>query len=437
MDVQYAQINFVDMPNAVQSEIRANNLVDLTMADEDYFPVLIANYILGGGFGSYINMNLREKHGFTYGARSGVDSDKWTKGNFGVSTKVRNAVTDSAVVEIMKEIKRIREEDVSDENIETAKSKYLGDFIMATENPQTIARYAINIKTNKLPDDFYKNYIAKINAVTKADIKRVANTYFRPDNLRFVIVGKGVEVADKLEALKHNGKSVPVFYFDKEGDKVDKPNFDKPVPQGVTAKTVLQGYVNAVADAKTLENIKTVMINAKGEVQGMALDLEIKQSGTDKYALSIGMGGNVMSKQVYNNGTGYVMAQGQKVTLDTNQLATLKGEAGVLPERNLLNSTDVRLVGIEAVNGVDAYVVQLSENKKGYYSVADGLKIQEIAVQEMGGQTFQTTVGYSDYRDVKGAKFPFLISQSMMGQAIDFKVDSIKLNEGVTDADFQ
>src|SRR5690606_5217975 len=105
-NVQYTQISFIDMPNAVQSNISVTNNVSLKMDDPDYHAVLIANKILGGGFDSYLNMNLREEHGYTYGARSSVGTDRYGASRFTAGTSVRNAVTDSAVVESLKEIKR-------------------------------------------------------------------------------------------------------------------------------------------------------------------------------------------------------------------------------------------------------------------------------------------------------------------------------------------
>ena len=177
-NVSETQINFIDLPSAVQSEIQVTNLIDLKMSHPDYFPLLVANSILGGDFGSYINMNLREEHGYTYGAFSTFKTDKWTKGSFSIKTKVGNAVTAPAISEILKEVKRIQTTIVSEEKLAQAKAQYLGQFVLATERPQTIANYAINIKVRNLPKDFYKNYIAKINAVTKEDVQRVANSYF-------------------------------------------------------------------------------------------------------------------------------------------------------------------------------------------------------------------------------------------------------------------
>ena len=215
-NVSKLQINLVDVPNAVQSEITLVNTVNLKMSDSDFFPVVIANQILGGDFNSYLNMNLREQNGWTYGARSSIGAGKHTT-KFYAKSAVRNAVTHSAVVEFIKEIKRIRTEKVTDEVLETVKAGYIGRFVMQVEKPQAVARYALNTETENLPVDFYEKYIHTINAVTTDDILRVANKYFLIDNTRIVIVGKASEVVPGLETL-----DIPLFYFDKYGAPSEK-----------------------------------------------------------------------------------------------------------------------------------------------------------------------------------------------------------------------
>ena len=156
-DVASTQINFVDMPDAVQSELAVLNITNLQTNSEDHHAALVANYILGGAFNSYLNMNFKEENGWTYGARSSIARNKWTSATFRATTSVRNAVTDSAVVETLKEINKIRDEFVSDEMLATAKAKYLGNFIMSTENKSLLADFAVNIKTLNLPDNFLKH----------------------------------------------------------------------------------------------------------------------------------------------------------------------------------------------------------------------------------------------------------------------------------------
>lgn len=214
-NVAHTEINLIDLPTAVQSEIRLTNLITLSMNHPDYFPMLIANSILGGDFGSYINMNLREAHGYTYGASSGFKIDKWTKGAFSIKTKVSNAVTAPAIIETLNEIKRIQTQEVSAEKLSQAKAQYIGQFVMATERPQSTANYAINIRTQQLPANFYKNYIASLSSVTQADVQRVANTYFMLQNMRIIVVGKADEIKNSLEKAIFENSEMPVYQYNK------------------------------------------------------------------------------------------------------------------------------------------------------------------------------------------------------------------------------
>ena len=183
------------------------------MNDKDYFAAILANQILGGGGEGRLFLNLREKHGWTYGSYSNLGASKYIS-KFSSTASVRNAVTDSAVVEIFNELKRIRTDLVSAEDLKNAKAKYIGNFVMQIEKPATIARYALNIKTLGLPEDFYENYVKNINAVTPEEIRNAANKYFLADNTRVVIVGKATEVLPGLEAMSAKEK-MPIFYFDK------------------------------------------------------------------------------------------------------------------------------------------------------------------------------------------------------------------------------
>ena len=97
--------------------------------------------------------------------------------------------------------------------LENAKSKFAGDFVLRLEQPSTIANYALNIKTNDLSDDFYETFLQKINAVTAEDIQRVANKYYQTNNMRIVVAGKASEIAENLEKIEFNGKTLPVKYY--------------------------------------------------------------------------------------------------------------------------------------------------------------------------------------------------------------------------------
>ena len=430
-DVGFSQINFVDMPNAVQSEVAVVNLVNLKMTDPDYFPALVANQILGGDFNSYLNMNLREAHGWTYGAGSSIRGDKrLTK--FEASTQVRNAVTDSTVVEIFKEYKKIRTEKVTDEMLASVKAGYIGRFVMQIEKPQTIAGYALRIQTQNLPADFYENYIKNINAVTADDVLRVANKYFMADNSRILIVGKGADVVPALGKLK-----IPILFFDKYGNAVEKPVFKKEVPKGMTAKTVLDNYIKAIGGEKAAIAVKTIaMVGSTTIPQAPApLSFNSKIDVKGKLAVEIAMGGMSLMKQVVNEKGAFVVQQGQKVELKGKDLEDMKAVATPIEELNLLKKPEVSLTGIETINGTEAYALKNGKTTL-YYDVKSGLKIADVITIEQGGKTMNKTNSYLDYREVKGVKVPFNMIQNV-GFELNIKMTDVKINEGVSDADFQ
>ncbi|SEA48520.1 M16 family metallopeptidase [Psychroflexus halocasei] len=433
-DAQYTQINFVDMPNAVQSQIIVQNTVDLKMSDADYFPVIVANQILGGSFGSYLNMNLREDKGYTYGARSSIGSSRYAA-RFRASAGVRNAVTDSSVVEFVKEIKRIRTEDVDKDKLEDVKKKFAGSFVMQLENPSTVANYALNIKTKKLPEDFYETFLEKINAVTVADIKRVANKYLKVDNLRIIVTGKGSEVVENLEKVTVDGKRVPVLYYDKKANKIDKPEFTKPIPEGVDAASVYQNYIKAIGGKDKAENVNTVYLKGDATVPGATFQYQEKRTKSGKSSVELKMGGNTVQKMIFDGEKGYQVAQGQRMDYTEEQNMANKKIAGAVRELNVADG--VELVAIESIDGQDAYAVKINETTKEFYSVETGLKIQTATTVEQMGQTATTTIDYSDYKEVKGIKFPFKLTQKVGPMEIEINIEEVKVNEGVSDKDFE
>lgn len=428
-DVQYSQINFVDMPNAVQSEISVVNVVNLKMTDKEYFATLLANQILGGGGEGRLFLNLREAHGWTYGAYSSVSPNKYVS-SFQSSTSVRNAVTDSAVVEIFNEIKKMRKDLVSAEDLKNAKAKYIGNFVMQIEKPATVARYALMTQTQKLPDNFYENYIQNINAVTPEDLRAAANKYFLADNSRVVIVGKAADVLPGLEKTK-----IPIFYFDKYGNPTEKPAVNKAVPAGVTAKSVLDNYIKAVGGEKAVKAVKTVYTKSTGVVQGAPLELTVKVSADKKQFVEMKAMGMSMMKQVVTEKSGYRVQQGQRVEITGEDLKDLQEGAMPFEELNLVNDKDVKLKGIEAINGNDAYAI-VKGSTTYYYDVKSGYKVAETREEEQMGQKMTQTTYYSDYKDVKGIKIPHKINMNV-GIELDMTVVEAKINEGVTPADFQ
>ncbi|NDV70338.1 pitrilysin family protein [Dysgonomonas sp. 25] len=427
VNLKASEINIVDVPNAVQSEISVNNLISLKMTDPDYFAALLANHILGGGGEGRLFLNLREAHGWTYGSYSGIQGDKYMS-DFTAQASVRNAVTDSAVVEILNEVKKIRTELPTQQELDLAKAKYIGSFVMNAEKPQTIASFALRIKTQKLPDNFYQDYIKKVNAVTLEEVQAAAKKHMSFDNTRIVIVGKATEITPALERL-----NIPIKYFDKFGNPAAKPEV-KTVSGDVSAQSVLQKYIDAVGGAAAMNNVKTVSLSMKATIQGQTISINGKQTADGKSLQEMSAMGMTMMKSVCDGKTGYIIVQGQKQELAGDELENMKKP--IFPELSQLNSDKAQLAGIENINGADAYKV-MDGNSTSFYDVKSGLKIAEETTREANGRQMTTRTYLNDYKEVNGVKFPFKHTTNMMGMDVEMTTDYLKVNEDVSDADFK
>jgi len=430
------EINFIDMPNAVQSEVSVDFTTEIKKTDPDYFPVILANNILGGGGQARLFLNLREDKGYTYGSYSSVSTNKYRRSRMRAFASVRNAVTDSSVVELVKEIEKIRDLPVSQEELDQAKAKYVGDFVLALERPSTIAQYALSILTEGLPSDFYTTYLEKINAVSVEDIQRVTQKYFHLNNARIFVTGKGSEVLENLEKAAPLGTTLPIKFYDKYGEDMDRPDYDSELPEGVNVTSVINAYFDAIGGKDKAEAVQSKKEIATASMQGMTLEIESKRTNSQQSFLAVKMMGNVMQKQVINKTEGYNEAQGQRMPMDADALVKALPDTAVFVEL-ALDPDQISLAGIVDVNGTKAYEVNVSENKSYFYSIESGLKIKVSETQEMQGNTITQETMISDYKAIDGILFPHTITQSFGPQKIDFITSSIELNVSFSDEDFK
>jgi zinc protease len=181
------KVHIVHKPDAPQSELRVGH-VGLPRKHPDFFPTLVMNAVLGGLFGSRINLNLREVHGYTYGASSYYD---WRRGPgpFVVSTAVQSEVTAPALGEILMEIDRIRDERISDEELTLARDYLEGVFPIRYESTAAIAAALATLVIHDLPADYYDTYRKNIHDVSAESVLRAANAHLHPPELQTVVVG--------------------------------------------------------------------------------------------------------------------------------------------------------------------------------------------------------------------------------------------------------
>jgi predicted Zn-dependent peptidase len=435
-NVPKTEINFVDMPNAVQSNISLTSNVKLSMSDDDYHAVLIANKILGGGFNSYLNMNLREENGYTYGARSGIGASRYKVSRFTASTAVRNMVTDSAVVETIKEINKIRDTFVDEEKLKNAKAKYVGDFVLALERPSTVAGYALDVIYNNLPDTFYENYLEKINAVSIEDVKRVANTYFNVDNARIIIVGKGSDIVTNLEKT-----GIPIKYFDKYANPTEKPEFSKPIPEGINATSIMVSYIEAIGGKDAVDGVKTLLFSAEMTIEGApfkptAIRKSMAPNKSSTEIIVPGMG--TMMKEKFDGESGYSEQGGMKNPMSKEDIDDKSSEKVLFPELHY-TSDDIGLISLSDIDGKEVYKIKVngSEESFRYYDANSGLLVRVEESQEAQGQSMTSITVHSDYREVNGILIPFSQKVTVGPQILLFDAKEVLINTGVTEEDFK
>jgi zinc protease len=208
--VDASRIYLIDRPTAVQSEIRIGH-VGVARSTEDYFPLSVMNALLGGVFNSRININLRERHGYTYGARS-TFAFRRQAGPFVVAAPVRNEVTRESVEEVFAELRRIRTGDVEERELADTKSYLMGVFPATVQSSSDIAGRLLDMELYDLPHDYFDRYRDNIAAVGKDDIAAVARKYIDPDRALIVIVGNARQIREPLGSL-----GMPIHEMDIDG----------------------------------------------------------------------------------------------------------------------------------------------------------------------------------------------------------------------------
>ncbi len=212
--LEKSAIYLVDRPNSAQSVVSIGH-IGLDRMHPDYFPVTIMNSILGGGFTSRINMNLREDKGYTYGARSGFTFRRGA-GPFSAGGDIRTADTKASIVEFMRELNDIRSgRPVTQAELDYNKQSVIRRYPSGFETVGAISNQLANLLTYNLPDSYFNDYIGRINAVTLDDVNRVAKQYLDPSKMAIVIVGDRAVVEAGLKELGY-----PLYLLDTEGNPV-------------------------------------------------------------------------------------------------------------------------------------------------------------------------------------------------------------------------
>lgn len=425
------QVFFVKKPGAVQSVVYITFPMKIKTGDKDQLALSVLNGILGGGgFGTRLFQNLRENKAYTYGCYSTLnvtENGSWMSagGNF------RNAVTDSAIIEILKEFAVITTDLVKDDELSLTKSSMSGGFARSLERPQTIARFALNIIKNKLDQDYYKSYLQRLDAVTKEDVLAMAKKYFTAKNCNIIVVGNE-EIVEKLKVFDSDGK---VQFLDPFGNPLKEGK-----PADITKEQLFDKYISVVTQTKNSKELakkmkkfksfesKTELSNPQFPAPFMMTNYWVS-ANVEAQKLE-GMGA-VMQKSYFDGKAGYVYSQGKRTEMTNEEIAKKSKTPGIFPELHQ-KEQNFTLTGIENIDGKEMYVVKQVDGEEEsfiYYDKTSFLKEKVVSIRKQGEETSETTITYADYKDVGGFLFPHTTSIGFGPFVMTGKVTSIVLNK--------
>jgi predicted Zn-dependent peptidase len=433
------KIAFVPRDGAVQSVISVTAPIDLKPGASDEFAAKVANTILGGGSQGRLFLNLREKHAWTYGSYSSLNSDM-LKGSFEAEAKARNPVSDSSVAEILAEMTRLQNEPVDQESLQNTINYIGGNFAISLESPQRIAQMAINTQRYKLPADYYQNYLKNLSAVTPAAVQSAAKTYMNPDKMNIIVVGSKDEVAAKLARFAKNGK---IAYYDNYGNMIDEPTGPKSAGN-VKAEDILKKYADAIGGEKAISGLKEVKMIRKGSMQGAEITIASYQKMNTKMKSVVTANANgqvfTIQRMVLNGEKGTKEAGGQGASaMSADELAEAKEQADLQAELHPAKyGSKFEVKGIVGINGSDAYLVEETDKagkkQSAYYDVASGYLVKKVEAAD--GEGPAQIIEFGDYKEVPGTngyKVPY--SMKLMGG--EFTIQTIEINKGISDKEFE
>lgn len=192
-------IHIVDRPGAQQTELRLGH-AGVARPDPDYIPLILLNTLLGGKFTSRINMNLRERHGYTYGASTRFVPRRGP-GPFIVDAAVATESVGAATAEVLFELRRIREEPMEVQELEETRSYVVGVFPYTFQTIGEVAKRLETLAVHGLPDDYYDRYLEQLASLTREDLLEVARRHIHPDHIAVVAVGPADALVPQLEGM--------------------------------------------------------------------------------------------------------------------------------------------------------------------------------------------------------------------------------------------
>jgi zinc protease len=398
------------------------------LRDKDYPALEVASQILGGGFASRLFRNVRTQHGWAYNISSGWAASYNHPGTFRISGSTQSAHTVDTLKAVREELDRIRTSEVTDQELQTAKDTTLNGFVFHFDRPSKTLNRLVQYEYYGYPRDFIFQYQKAIGAVTKADILRVAQKYFRPQDLTYVAVGNPEAFGTPLSTLGMKVEPIDLTIPEpkKESAQADPASLEK-------GKALLQRVQQALGGADKLAAIKDLQYQANVEVQTPGAVMKVKQTNAFLAPSSLRQDIELpFGKQsVYSDGnTGWMAGFQGMQALPPQVVKQVRGELFrqvallALSDRDPNRTVNYSGEGALEISSKDGENVRLEVDEK------TGMPLK-TSYQE-GGQG-SVSQFFADWRDVDGVRLPFEWT-TMQGDKkfATVKIDNYKINSGLT-----
>lgn len=430
------RVIFVKKTGAVQSYIQIARPLNIPIGAPENISLSVMNGVLGGGgFGTRLFQNLREDKGYTYGAYSALNIE--SQGSYiDASGSFRTEVTDSAIIELLKEFSGIGQTLVTDDELNLTKASINGGFARSLEHASTIARFATSIERYGLDKNYYKDYLKNLDAITKADIQNVAKKYVDGNNCYIVVVGDD-SVLEKIKRFDSDGKIEILDAFGNPAQEMIKAD--------ITADQLIEKYSLAVTNSKNiaerdkkLKKIKSVFKNSEVRISQAPVVLQAKSlwANPNISANLIEMNGMILEKSVFNGKTGTKAdAQTGSRDMTTEEVNESLKDVGYIPEINYAKTgRKYELLGIEDQNGKLMYVLKLSETDQTtfeYFYKDNFLKAKTVQMGKSDdGESYEATTTYMDYKNVGGIQIAYKQTLNVGEMIFTYDSKTIEINKG-------
>ncbi len=427
-------IYLINRPGSVQSTVRLQQL-GLKRNDPNYDPAGFLYAIFAGngsiGFQNRLFQNIREKHAYTY-TPGGSLTASIDPGVIVAVAEVRNAVTDSALEQMLYEYRRLSNEPVNTEELTAAKSIVVGNYLMSLADPGMTAQRAIEIAKYNLPKNYFTTLASRVNAMKSVDLQNVARRVYPPNDIAVIVTGDAAQIKEKLDRFG----TVQVYDLDLMPMKAQSY-----APADKSLEQVIE-LMHAKLGAAALANVKSREMKGKLTIETpngpMAADMFSQQSAPNNQyeKIVIPAFGNMTIEQGTNGTAAWASNPQQGFHLTEGAEATTYIEGSLFNEELQVGqaSRKATLLGMQNINGVNTYVLDIttpSGATKKWSIDPSGLVTRRQEIMEGGEQI----VTMSDFRAVDGVTYPFKI-QIEGAQNMTVELSEIKHNVDVSVTQF-